>query len=154
MRVAPGPKCPPAPTASTGPAHVLQSDLEQWPIQIHLLSPGAAFFKGRELVVLSTCSPIASADIHWRFVRGRAVAVGCPKLDRTEPYAEKLGAILSEPTIPKVVVVRMEVPCCGGLSAIVKEAVEISGRGDLQAEEVTVGLNGNVLGTRDLKLET
>ena len=132
------------------PPKINESCLEQWPVQIHLVQPGAPFFKDRELVVLSTCSPISSADIHWRFIRGRAVAVGCPKLDRTEGYAEKLGAILSESSIPKVIVVRMEVPCCGGLTAMVSEAVRLSARADLEAEEVVVGLNGDIGETRTL----
>lgn len=129
--------------AATG--HVLASDLEQWPVQLHLVQPGAPFFSNRELVVLSTCGPVASADIHWRFLRGRSVVVACPKLDRTEPYAEKLGAILSDASIPKVLVVRMEVPCCGGLTAITRQAVALSGRTDLVLEEVTVGLTGDIL---------
>jgi ferredoxin len=133
-------------TSSSGlPTKVNESELNQWPVQIHLVSPGAPFFSNRELVVLSTCAPIASADVHWRFIRGRGVAVGCPKLDQTEGYAEKLGAILKDPTIPKVTVVRMEVPCCGGLSVIVKEAVRLSGRQDLEFEDVTVSLSGEVL---------
>ena len=127
-----------------GPRQAIPSELQQWPVQIHLVQPNAPYFKGRELVVLSTCSPIASADIHWRFIRGRAVVVGCPKLDQTEGYVEKLAAILSEPSIPKVIVVRMEVPCCGGLTSIVSSAVRASGRSDLQVEEVTVGLNGDI----------
>ena len=126
----------------------IRSELEQWPVQIHLVQPGAPFFKNRELVVLSTCSPVASADIHWRFLRGRAVAVGCPKLDETTSYAEKLGAILAEPTIPRVIVVRMEVPCCGGLTRIVKEAVALSGRTNLEMEEVTVGIDGSIVWRR------
>jgi Pyruvate/2-oxoacid:ferredoxin oxidoreductase delta subunit len=130
--------------------HAIQSDLQQWPVQIHLVQPGAPFFKNKELVVLSTCAPVASADVHWRFIRGRGVVVGCPKLDDTEGYAQKLGSILADSTIPKVIVVRMEVPCCGGLSAIVKSAVQLSGRTDLIAEEVTVGLDGNIVGSQDL----
>ena len=87
-------------------------------------------------------------------LRGRARALppglGCPKLDDTEGYAAKLGAILADTTIPKVLVVRMEVPCCGGLTAIVREAVRLSGRTGLQVEEVTVGLNGDVLATKPI----
>ena len=144
-------KSEPAVPATSWPAgHMLVSDLQQWPVQIHLVSPGAPFFKNKELVVLSTCAPTASADVHWRFIRGRGIAVGCPKLDRTEGYADKLGAILQDETIPKVIVVRMEVPCCGGLTAIVKDAVAISGRSDLVAEEVTVSLSGDVIDTRPL----
>lgn len=142
----------PAPAVTSGslPPRVNPSDLEQWPVQIHLVQPGAPFFKNKELVVLSTCSPIASADVHWRFLRGRGVVVGCPKLDNTQPYAAKLGAILAEPSIPKAIVVRMEVPCCGGLTSIVKEAVALSGRKDLQAEEVVMGLDGAVKQVRKL----
>jgi len=128
----------------------IKSDLQQWPVQIHLVQPGAPFFKNKELVVLSTCAPVASADVHWKFIRGRSVAVGCPKLDDTDGYAEKLGAILSDPSIPGVLVVRMEVPCCGGLSMIVRKAVELSGRSDLTAQEVTVGLDGDVKGSKPL----
>ncbi len=138
------------PASPAGLGQVNRSELEQWPIQIHLVRPDAPFFKDRELVVLSTCSPVASADIHWRFLRGRSVVIGCPKLDRTEGYVEKLAAILSEPSIPKVTVVRMEVPCCGGLSAMVEEAAGRSGRSDLQVEEVTVGLNGDILAAEPL----
>lgn len=132
------------------PGHINESELNQWPIQIHLVQPGAPFFKDRELVVLSTCSPIASADVHWRFIKGRGVVVACPKLDQTDGYVEKLAGILKEQSIPKVIVVRMEVPCCGGLSMIVREAVKQSGRSDLTAEEVTVSLDGNVVGQKAL----
>ncbi len=142
----------PAAAVSAGglPAQVNPSELRQWPIQIHLVQPGAPFFAGKELVIMNTCGPLASADVHWRFLRGRSVVVGCPKLDRTEPYAAKLGAILSNPSIPKAIVVRMEVPCCGGLSMIATQAVQQSGRTDLELEEVTLGLEGEVQQVRRL----
>ena len=151
MRFSPSGKQGRPSASASGAGHMIQSDLEQWPIQIHLVQQGAAFFSNRELAVLSTCCPIASADVHWRFIRGRGVVVGCPKLDRTEPYAEKLAAILSDRTIPAVVVVRMEVPCCGGLTQIVREAVALSGRTDLDVREATVGVNGDLLEIRELK---
>jgi ferredoxin len=144
MRFNPKAGSTPKPARASGPGQAIRSELEQWPVQIHLVRPDAPYFKNRELVILSTCSPIASADIHWRFIRGRSVVVGCPKLDNTDGYSEKLAAILSEPTIPKVIVVRMEVPCCGGLTAIVRQAVEASGRNNLEFEEVTVSLDGNI----------
>ena len=90
--------------------------------------------------------PVASAEVHQRWIRGRAVVVGCPKLDRTEGYVEKLAAILAEPSIPKLTVVRMQVPCCGGLTRIANEAARMSGRSDLVVEEVTVSVEGGVLG--------
>ncbi len=138
---------PAAPVQNAATGQMLRSDLQQWPVQLHLVQPGAPFFKNKELVILSTCSPIASADVHWRFIRGRGVVVACPKLDNTGPYAEKLAGILSDPTIPKAIVVRMEVPCCGGLSMIARQAAALCGRDDLVMEEVTVGLNGDVLAT-------
>lgn len=126
------------------PGKVNPSDLEQWPVQLHLVNPGAPFFNNKELVVLSTCGPVASADIHWRFLRGRSVVVACPKLDRTEPYIGKLADILSNPTIPAVLTVRMSVPCCGGLTHIVKQAVSESGRSDIDVREIIVDLDGIV----------
>ncbi|HOX04333.1 MAG TPA: 4Fe-4S dicluster domain-containing protein [Candidatus Paceibacterota bacterium] len=141
----------PAATAVSGgglPAQVNPSELRQWPIQLHLVQPGAPFFAGKELVIMNTCGPLASADVHWRFLRGRSVVVACPKLDRTEPYVSKLAAILSDLTIPKAIVVRMEVPCCGGLSMIAAQAVQQSGRTDLELVEVTLSLEGQVRQTR------
>ena len=135
----------PIPAAGALPTQINRPELRQWPIQLHLVQAGAPFFRDRELVVMSTCAPLASADMHLRFLRGRSVVVACPKLDRTEGYVEKLAAILSEPSIPRVLVVRMEVPCCAGLTALTEEAVRLTGRPDLAADEVTVTLDGNVL---------
>lgn len=128
-----------------GPGKVIPSDLEQWPVQLHLVPTRAPFYQNRELVVLSTCAPVASADVHWRFLRGRAVVVACPKLDRTDPYVEKLAAILRENTVTRVLVVRMTVPCCGGLSHIVRTAAALAGTG-VPVEEIRVDLDGTVLG--------
>jgi ferredoxin len=132
------------PTKIAEASQAIRSELNQWPVQLHLVQPGMDCFKNKELVVLSTCSPIASADVHWRFMRGRSVVVGCPKLDRTEGYIEKLAAILSEKSIPKVIVLRMEVPCCGGLTMIARQAVEQCGRSNLAFEEVIVGVQGDI----------
>ncbi len=122
----------------------IPSELRQWPVQIHLVNPAAPYFVDQELVVLSTCSPIASADIHWRFMRGRAVVVACPKLDRTEGYVEKLAEIFKQANTPKVISVIMEVPCCLGLNEIVRQAVQLSGRADIEMEECVVSLDGKI----------
>ncbi|MBT3192728.1 MAG: 4Fe-4S ferredoxin [Verrucomicrobia bacterium] len=137
-------------TAATQGGQMVRSDLEQWPVQLHLVQPGAPFFDNKELVILSTCAPVASADVHWRFLRGRSVVVACPKLDNTDPYVDKLTGILQNTTIPKAIVVRMEVPCCGGLSMMAKEALQRSGRNDLVVEEVTVGLTGDILSSQTI----
>ena len=140
------------PVASTVSGQVIPSELNQWPTQLHLVPVEAPFFKNRELVVLSTCSPSASPDVNWRFIRGRAIAIACPKLDRTEGYVEKLTEILKSNGIPKVIVVRMEVPCCGGLTMMVKEAARQSGRKDLIVEEAVIGLDGELREIKTLEV--
>ena len=146
------PKTAAKPVASAVSGQVISSELNQWPTQLQLVPVEAPFFKNRELVVLSTCSPSASPDVNWRFIRGRAIAIACPKLDRTEGYVEKLAAILSSNGIPKVIIVRMEVPCCGGLTMMVKEAVHRSGRNDLVVEEAVIGLDGELREIKTLEV--
>ncbi len=126
------------------PARVNASDLGQWPVQLHLVPVRAPFFEGRELVVMSTCAPLASADVHWRFLRGRSVVVACPKLDRTDPYVDKLSMIFASNTIPRVLVVRMTVPCCGGLTHLVRQAAERSGKA-VTVEEIIVDVDGAIV---------
>jgi len=149
-----GENLPPIPLSSTGsggdPGTITRPELQQWPVMLHLVPPRAPFLKNRELVILSTCSPVAMPDVQWRFVRGRAVVVACPKLDRTEGYVEKLAAMLAEPSIPAVTVVRMEVPCCGGLTSILVQAAERCGRDDLVVREATVSVGGELQQMRDL----
>ena len=128
----------------------IPSELGQWPVQLHLVQPGASFFRDRELLVMNTCGPVASAEVHQRYLRGRAVVVACPKLDNTAPYAQKLAAIFQEPTIPRVVVVIMEVPCCRGLSMLVTQAHAMSGRDDLVIEEHVLSLEGELKSVRQL----
>ncbi len=129
---------------------VNKSEISQWPIMLHLVPPSAPFFKNRELAILSTCSSVTSPDVQWRYIRGRAVVVACPKLDRTEGYVDKLAGILNENQIPKVHIIRMEVPCCGGLTAIVRSALAKVDRNDLIVEEVTVSLSGEILKTEKI----
>jgi NAD-dependent dihydropyrimidine dehydrogenase PreA subunit len=122
----------------------------QWPVQLHLVSPSASFFKDSEIVVLSTCSPVASADVHSRFIKDRSIVVACPKLDRTEGYVEKLRDIFIESQTPRVMVVIMSVPCCKGLSSMVIDAVRLSGRTDLELEEIVIDLEGRFLEAKRL----
>jgi len=129
---------------------LIPSELGQWPVQLHLVQPGAPFFSNREMLIMSTCGPIASAEVHQRYLRGRSVVVACPKLDNTEPYAQKLAAIFQDMSIPKAVVVIMEVPCCRGLSMIVQQAHEMSGRTDLIVEEHILGLEGDIKNIREI----
>ncbi len=133
---------------SGDPGTIQPGSLGQWPVMLHLVPPDAPFLKNRDLCVLSTCAPVAMPDAQWRFVRGRGVVVACPKLDRTDGYLEKLTAILGEPTIPRVVIARMEVPCCGGLTTLAVRAAEATGRRDLEVAEATVGVRGDLLDQR------
>jgi NAD-dependent dihydropyrimidine dehydrogenase PreA subunit len=137
-------------TATPGGPVVIPSELQQWPVQLHLVRPGAPFFKDRELVIMSTCGPLASAEVHQRYLRGRGVVVACPKLDDTSAYAQKLGAILADPSIPKAIVVIMAVPCCGGLSQLARQGLAASGRTDLVVEEHVLALTGELKSVRAL----
>ncbi|OYT15541.1 MAG: 4Fe-4S ferredoxin [Bacteroidetes bacterium 4572_77] len=122
-----------------------QSELTHWPVQLHLVSISAPFFKNPELVIMSTCGPIASPTVHQDYIRGRSVIVACPKLDRTEPYREKLAGIFENGGIRKVLVVRMEVPCCSGLTKIIQDARGMSGKSDIIIEEHTLSLQGELI---------
>ncbi len=132
----------PQQTAPTG--RRAQSALQQWPVQLHLVSPAAPYFRDTELLVMSTCGPIASAEIHEKYLPGRAVVVACPKLDITDPYVEKLAEIIRQNNTPKVLVAIMEVPCCKGLSKMVLEAARASGVQGLEIEEHIISLEGKL----------
>lgn len=104
-----------------------ESELTQWPVQIKLAPVNAPYFRGARLLVAADCTAYAYAGFHQDFIRGKITLVGCPKLDDVD-YADKLAAILRENDIRSVTVVRMEVPCCGGLESAVKRALQESGK--------------------------
>lgn len=98
------------------------SGLAQWPVQLMLVPPGAPFLQGADILVCADCVPFAMPGFHSRALGGKAVLVGCPKLDDAAHYRQKLEAIFREAQPRSISVLRMEVPCCGGLSHIVTEA--------------------------------
>ena len=114
------------PTVSATAA-AMPSQLSQWPVQLRLVPPRAPYFDGAHLLVAADCTAYALGDFHNRFIRGRITLIGCPKLD-TEDYTDKLTAILSENDIRSLTVVRMEVPCCGGIERVAKTALQRSGK--------------------------
>jgi NAD-dependent dihydropyrimidine dehydrogenase PreA subunit len=121
------------------------SALEQWPIQLRLLNPQAPFFQDADLVVSADCVAFTFGDFHRKFLKGKALAVFCPKLDDDlEEYVNKLAAILRDNTIRSVTVLRMEVPCCGGTVSIVEEALKRSGK-NLIMKEYTISLRGEIV---------
>lgn len=126
------------------PAEAVPSQLGHWPVQLSLLSPRAACLADANLLLAADCVPFAMADFHQRFLKGRSVAVGCPKLDDTAPYVEKLAEIVRSGNLRSLTVVHMEVPCCSGLTRVAREAIARSGR-SMRFEDVTISLRGEVL---------
>ncbi|PLY02415.1 MAG: 4Fe-4S ferredoxin [Desulfuromonas sp.] len=119
------------------------SELRQWPVQLHLLPPTAPFFKGADVVLAADCVPMAYADFHKDFLKGKALAIACPKLDDTSPYLDKLTEMITQSGIKSLTVIMMEVPCCGGLLALAKQAIANSGV-DIPLETVVVGIQGGL----------
>ena len=117
--------------------------LSNWPVQIHLLPVKAPYYNEAELLVAADCCAYAHAGFHNDFMKGRTVAIGCPKLDDAAAYEEKLTAILRENDIQSVTVARMEVPCCGGLVSLVNEAVKKSDK-NIPVRSVTIGIKGEM----------
>ena len=120
-----------------------QSRLSQWPVQLRLVPVNAPYFSGARLLIAADCTAYAYAAFHERFIKGHITLVGCPKLDGVD-YSEKLTEILRENDIRSVTVVRMEVPCCGGLEHAAKTALQNSGR-FIPWQVVTVSTDGRIL---------
>mgnify|MGYP004516522959 FL=1 len=119
------------------------SRLAQWPVQIKLVPVNAPYFDGAKLLIAADCTAYAYAAFHERFMKGHITLVGCPKLDGVD-YAEKLTAIIRENDIKSVTVVRMEVPCCGGLAQAATTALKNSGK-FIPWQIVTISTDGQVL---------
>lgn len=117
--------------------------LKNWPVQIKLAPVKTPYFDGADLLIAADCTAFAVRDFHDNFVKNRITLIGCPKLDMVD-YAEKLGEILKNNEINSVTVVRMEVPCCGGLTMAVKRAMESSGK-RLPWQVVTLSTEGSIL---------
>ena len=119
------------------------SELRQWPCQIKLVPVQAPYFDGADLLIAADCSAFACATVHSDWMRGKVTLIGCPKLDGVD-YAEKLTAILKTNSIRSLTVLRMEVPCCGGLADAARRALAASGKA-LPFCVVTLGTDGNPL---------
>ncbi len=139
----PGPAAPfPGPAAPfPGPAPT--SQLSNWPVQIKLAPLHAPYFNGAKLLIAADCTAYAYANFHQELIRGKITLVGCPKLDSVD-YSEKLTEIIAGNDIKSVTIVRMEVPCCGGLEMAVKKALQASGK-FIPWQVVTISIDGNIL---------
>ncbi|MBN7573804.1 MULTISPECIES: ATP-binding protein [Clostridium] len=119
------------------------SQLNQWPVQIKLVSPNALYFNNANLLIAADCTAYAYGDFHNKFIRNKITLIGCPKLDEVD-YSEKLTTILKMNDIKSVTVVRMEVPCCGGIENAVKNALKASDK-MIPWQVVTISTNGEII---------
>jgi len=121
------------------------SELRQWPVQMHLVNPNAPYFRGADLLLAADCVAFSLGNFHSSWLRGKSLAIACPKLDHgMEVYVEKLTAMVETAKLNTITVMIMEVPCCGGLLQMVRAALANSAR-KVPVKKVLVGINGSIL---------
>ena len=131
--------------AGNAPPPVIASELRQWPVQLHLLNPQASYFKNADVLLAADCAAFAMGNFHARFMKGKSIAIACPKLDSNkESYVQKLTSMISDTKINSLTVVMMEVPCCGGLLQMAQAARAGAGR-NIPVKQVIVSLQGEVM---------
>lgn len=129
-----------ATTAET-PTGKAPSELRQWPVQLHLVPPTAPYFRDAEILISADCVAFALGSFHQELLKGKTLAIACPKLDETGTYVEKLATIFRENDVKGVTVAIMEVPCCRGLDVMVKQALGLSGK-TIPLETAIIGVDG------------
>ena len=120
------------------------SALRQWPVQLHLVSPTAPYFRDAELLLAADCAAFAHGDFHRHFLRDHALAIACPKLDDTDEYVVKLAAMINEGGLRGITIVMMQVPCCRGLERIVEQAMQMA-QSAIPLSRVILGIAGDVV---------
>jgi hypothetical protein len=121
------------------------SELRQWPVQMHLLNPNAPYLRGSDLLLAADCVAFSMGNFHSKYLKGRSLAIACPKLDHgTDIYVEKLTAMIDTAKVNTITVMMMEVPCCGGLLQMVKNASSNSSR-KVPVKKMIITLSGEVL---------
>lgn len=133
----------PAEKSAQGESHASCSQLGQWPCQVKLAPINAPYFQNAELLIAADCTAFAYANIHNDYMRGKITLIGCPKLDAVD-YSEKLTEIIKSNNIQSVTVLRMQVPCCGGIEMAAKRAVESSGK-KIPVQVVVVSIDGKIV---------
>lgn len=123
------------------PSQKRETSLTNWPVQLKLLPSNAPFFEDSDLLITADCVPFAYADFHEDLLKGKTLAIGCPKLDDISLYRNKLTQIFRMSNIKSVMVVNMEVPCCFGLFRLVKEAIAASGK-TIPLRQETISIKG------------
>lgn len=127
----------------SGATSVSDGHLPQWPVQIKLIAADAPCFDGADLLIAADCTAYVYREIYDRFIKGKATLIGCPKLDQVD-YAEKLKDILCKNNVKSITLVRMEVPCCGGLENAVRSAIEASGK-DIPWQVSVISTDGRLM---------
>lgn len=122
----------------------VESELNQWPVQLRLVNSKAGFLNGADILIAADCSAYAYGDFHKEFIKGRVTMIGCPKLDDNDYYRQKIAEILENNDIKSITVVRMEVPCCAGIVSAVKSAMLQAGV-IVPYKEVAIGINGVII---------
>jgi NAD-dependent dihydropyrimidine dehydrogenase PreA subunit len=135
----------PQESASTPAAASRQSQLGQWPVQLTLVPPTAPYFQGADLLITADCVPFAYANYHEDFLKGKSVVVGCPKLDDNNFYQQKLTELFSKSDVKSITVLKMEVPCCGGIAVAAQQALAACGK-QIPFKIVTIGIQGDIKG--------
>ncbi len=131
-------------TGTENPVNIA-SELRQWPVQLHLLNPNAPYFRNADVVLAADCVAYSMGNFHQRFLKGKILAIACPKLDSNmEVYVEKLAAMINHANINTLSVVIMEVPCCGGLERIAQAAVASANR-KIPLKRAIVGIQGEII---------
>ena len=124
------------------------SELRQWPVQMHLVNPNASYFMNSDLLLAADCVAFSMGNFHNNFLKGKSLAIACPKLDHgSDIYIEKLTALIDAAKVNTITVMMMEVPCCGGIVYAVRQALEQAGRTDIPLTDVTVGIDGTLKGS-------
>jgi hypothetical protein len=126
-----------------------QSQLKQWPIQLHLVSPEAPYFQEKDILLVADCVPFALADFHKDYLKGKSLAIGCPKLDsEQEIYVDKIAALIDDAKINTLTVMIMKVPCCMGLTHIAQSGVDKATR-KIPIKQVVVDVAGGQILSED-----
>jgi len=133
--------------AAGGAAGPARSELTQWPIQLHLISPFAPYFQNADLLIAADCTAFTLGRFHAELLKGRKMVIACPKLDDTSPYLEKLVDLISRNDLRSITVAIMTVPCCNGLDRMVQMAVQQAGV-DIPVETVVIGIDGEIADRR------
>jgi len=120
------------------------SELMQWPVQLKLISPSAPYLQNADLLIAADCTAFAYGDFHRDFIKGKVTVIGCPKLDDNQYNTDKIAQILTESTIKSITVVRMQVPCCGGMIQAVKGAM-LKAQCIVPYSEITISTDGRIV---------